>query len=199
MSMKLPIFLLKKMGVTIHYKGKLNSTGLIDPFCVELMDISKEMGWQFNFFDFDEKKDKMPLKGLIIGVHKNAEPFVFMLDKKGFLRNAFLLDQFNDDQDSTFFNHIKTQFAPTEFHISIIKLLKYIQKKYMANLEVWDEGEYWEKEDPGILKEKIDFLTEKINLLADALNTVEFEKGASAESVADKIEELLRKMNFRKS
>jgi len=187
------------MGITIHYKGKLNYTDLIDPFCEELVDISKEMGWHYDYFDFDKKKDKIPLKGLFIGVHKKAEPLIFMMDQSGFLRNAIMIEHFNDDDDTTYFNHTKTQFAPVDVHIAIIKLLKYIHKKYIANLEVWDEGDYWEKEDPVILKEKIDFLTEKINFLADALNSVEFEKGASAESVADKIEEVFRKMNFGKS
>ncbi len=187
------------MGVTIHYKGKLNSPDLIDTFCEELVDISKEMGWHYDYFDFDKKKDKIPLKGLFIGVHKKAEPLIFMMDQSGFLRNPIMIEHFNDDADTTYFNHTKTQFAPVEVHIAIIKLLKYIHKKYIANLEVWDEGDYWEKEDPFILKEKIDFLTEKINFLADTLNSVEFEKGASAESVADKIEEVFRKMNFGKS
>jgi hypothetical protein len=198
-SLKLVIFQTKKMGITIHYKGKLNSPDLINPFCEELMDISKEMGWHYDFFDFEKKQDKLPLKGLFIGVHKKAESLVFMIDQSGFLRNPIMIEPFSDGNDTTYFNHTKTQFAPVEVHIAIIKLLKYIQKKYMSNLEVWDEGTYWEKEDPIVLKEKIDFLTEKINFLADALNSVEFEKGASAESVADKIEDLLRKMDFGKS
>ncbi len=187
------------MGITIHYKGKLNSPDLINPFCEELMDISKEMGWHYTYFDFDKKKDKIPLKGLFVSTHKKAEPLIFMMDKEGHIRNAIFLDHFEEVDDTTYFNHTKTQFAPVEVHIAIIKLLKYIQKKYMANLEVWDEGTYWEKEDPIVLKEKIDFLTEKINFLADALNSVEFEKEASAESVADKIEDLLRKLDFGKS
>lgn len=32
------------MGITIHYKGKLNSTDDIDPFCEEMEDIAKSMG-----------------------------------------------------------------------------------------------------------------------------------------------------------
>lgn len=185
------------MGITIHYKGKLNSTDLIDPFCEEMEDISKSMNWKINSFDFNEK-DKTPVKGLFIGLHPESELLQFMIDKNGYLRNALMLEHYPHDNEMTFLNHTKTQFAPVEVHTAIIKLLKYIHKKYIGNLEVYDEGDYWEKEDPVILKEKIDFLAEKINFLADALNSVEFEKGTSPESVADKIEELLRKMNFGK-
>lgn len=186
------------MGITIHYTGKLNSTELTEQFCEEMEDISKSMNWKINSFDYHEE-DKTPVKGMFINPHPKAEVLQFMIDKNGYLRNALMLEHYPHDNEMTFLNHTKTQFAPVDVHIAIIKLLKYIQKKYMANLEVWDEGDYWEMEDPVILKERIDFLTEKINFLADALNSVEFEKGTSAESVADKIEEIFRKMNFGKS
>jgi hypothetical protein len=122
-----------------------------------------------------------------------------MMDQDGNLRNTIFLANFDEVHDTTYVNHTKTQFAPVDVHIAIIKLLRYIQKKYMVNLEVWDEGDYWEMEYSAILAGRIDFLNYKINFLADALNSVEFEKGTSAESVADKIEEIFRNMNFEKS
>ena len=39
---------------------------------------------------------------------------------------------------------VKTQFDSPDTHIWIIGLLKYLKKRYIANLEVRDEGEYWE-------------------------------------------------------
>jgi hypothetical protein len=64
-----------------------------------------------------------------------------MVDKKGFLRNPFMLEISKGDDEFTWFNHIKTQFAPVEIHVAVIKLLKYIQQKYISNLDVYDEGE----------------------------------------------------------
>ena len=186
------------MGVTIHYKGKLNSEDLIDPFCEEMEDIARSMEWEYNRFDFDKSKDEIPLKGLIIKPHKSAEPLQFMIDKSGNLRNVFLVKWLNDENESSFFNHIKTQFAPFDVHIAVIKLLKYLQQKYMLSLEVWDEGDYWQTGDAVLLKEKMDFLNEKMDQIKNVLHSIEFEEGSSAESVADKIEEILKKMNFRK-
>jgi hypothetical protein len=77
-------------------------------------------------------------------------------------------------------------------------LLKYIQKKYISNLDVYDEGEYWQTGDEKILKERIDFLNGAINHLSEVLNSIEFEKDISPESIADKIEEVLKNMKFRK-
>jgi hypothetical protein len=86
-------------------------------------------------------------------------------------------------------NFIKTQFAPVEIHIAVIKLLKYIQQKYISNLDVYDEGDYWQTgNDQKFLKGKIDFLNAAINHLENVLNSIEFEKDSSAESIADKNE-----------
>ncbi|GAB1451250.1 hypothetical protein MASR2M47_13060 [Draconibacterium sp.] len=185
------------MGITIHYTGKLNSTDLIDPFCEEMEDISRSMNWKINSFDYHEE-DKTPVKGLFIGPHPEAELLQFMIDKNGYLRNALMLEHYPYDNEMTFLNHTKTQFAPVEVHMAIIKLLKYIQQKYISNLEVYDEGDYWQTGDAALLKEKMDFLSEKIDLFGVALNSIPFDPKESAESIADKIEEVFRKMNFGK-
>jgi hypothetical protein len=80
----------------------------------------------------------------------------------------------------------------------VIKLLKYIQQKYISNLDVYDEGEYWQTGDEKILKRKIDFLNSVMDQLEDVLNTIEIEEGTRAESIADKIEEVLKNTKFRK-
>ena len=186
------------MGITIHYKGKLNSSDLIDDFCEEMEDISKSMKWKFNSFDYDEK-DKTPVKGLFISPHPKAELLQFMIDKNGYLRNALMLEHFQHDDDITFLNQIKSQFAPIDIHIAVIKLLKYIQQKYVTNLVVYDDGDYWQTEDTALLQEKMNFLSEKIDLFEVALNSIPFELNENEESIIDKIEEVFRKMNFRKT
>ena len=186
------------MGITIHYRGKLNSIDLIEPFCEELKNISIEIEWDYNCFDFDKTKDQIPLKGLFIKPHKSAEILQFMVDQSGNLRNSFLVEQVHDESASTFFNHIKTQYAPIEIHIAVIKLLKYLQKKYVCNLEVWDEGHYWETGNSEILIEKFRFLNEAMDQLEDVLSSIEIEEESTAMSVADKIEEILKNMKFRK-
>jgi len=60
------------MGITIHYKGKLNTPNLIEPFCEEVQDIARSMEWEYTVIG-PEKKDKNGLKGLIIKPHEKAE------------------------------------------------------------------------------------------------------------------------------
>jgi len=187
-----------KMGVTIHYKGKLNSADNIDSFCEEMEDIAKSMGWKHTVIDKFDKNDKTPVKGIIIRPHEKSESLQLITDQQGNLRNVFAFEFAGEDSELTYMNFIKTQFAPVEIHIAVIKLLKYIQQKYISNLDVYDEGDYWQTGDEKILKEKIDFLNGAINQLSEVLNSIEFEKDSSPESIADKIEEVLKKMHFRK-
>ena len=185
------------MGITIHYKGKLNSPGLSDAFCEELEDIAKSMEWEYNRFNFDEK-DETPVKGFFIGPKDKSEPLQFMIDKDGFLRNALLLERFPHTDKMTFLNHTKTQFAPIEIHIVIIKLLKYLQQKYISNLEVWDEGDYWQTGNAVLLKKKMYFLTEKMDQFAKMLESTPIERNVSTDSIIDKIEEILKKLGGAK-
>jgi hypothetical protein len=43
-------------------------------------------------------------------------------------------------------DYIKTQFAPTSIHITVIELLREVAPQFL-NLTVADEGEYWESGD----------------------------------------------------
>lgn len=181
------------MGITIHYQGTLNSTDLIDPFCEEVEDISRSMEWEYTIIE-EKNRDNMWSKGLIIKPHPSAEFLQFVVDKKGNLRNSFLLEFSSDDSKSSYFNHIKTQFAPLEVHITIIKLLKYLQQNYISNLIVYDEGDYWQTGNELILKEKMDFLNAKMDLMEDILSSTEFTEKDNSASVADKIEEVLKKL-----
>jgi hypothetical protein len=102
-----------------------------------------------------------------------------------------MLQFLGEEPDLTWYNHTKTQFAPIDVHIAIVKLMKYLQQKYIENLKVTDEGSYWDTGDADLLKKKMDFLNAKMDELAGLLETLEIEKNETAETLADKIEKLL--------
>jgi hypothetical protein len=181
------------MGVTIHFKGKLDDCGLIDSFCNEMEDIAKEMEWEYTRIDDITASDENPLKGVIVSPHKNSESLMLTVDSAGTLRNVFMMQFIEEYEDLTYHNFIKTQFAPVEIHIAVVHLLKYIRQKYMSNLDVTDEGSYWETSDAKLLREKIAFLTSIMDKLEGVLKTATFNKEDSVETVADKLEQLLSK------
>ncbi|WP_372949813.1 hypothetical protein [Mariniphaga sp.] len=180
------------MGITIHYQGKLNRPDLAKEFCEELEDISKAMEWKYSEITDEPDSKPFPLKGVVISPHEKSEPLVFTFDPEGNLRNAFMMRFADEEPELTWYNHTKTQFAPVDVHMAIVKLLKYLQQKYMDNLEVMDEGSYWDTGDEQLLKQKIDFLHAKMGELAGLLNTIEIEKEDTAETLANKMEKLIK-------
>ena len=186
------------MGVTIHYKGNLNSANDIDSFCKEMEDISKSMGWKHTVIDKFDNNDKTPVKGIIIQPHEKSESLQLIFDQQGNLRNVFAFEFAGKDSELTYLNFIETRFAPVEIHIAVIKLLKYIQQKYISTLDVCDEGKYWQTENATLLKDKFDFLNAKIAMSEDVFIRIEFKKDSTPESIVDKIEQVLKNTKFRK-
>lgn len=199
------------MGIAIKYKGQINSLELISPFIGELIDISKDMNWHYTVLDEDlsksntaklevkngsaEIKGHLPLKGIGITPHNDCESLSFFFDANRNIRDICLFtlsDGFKDLEYS--YVSIKTQYSPVEVHITIIKLLKYLKKKYLNNLEVIDEGEYWETEDKEHLEKKIEFLSLKIEMVSNILkkNLLNINENHSAEDLVDKIEKILK-------
>ena len=201
------------MGITIHFQGKLKSTQLINSFKEELIDISEIMNWECQAFDEDwskpataklsKKKDEfeivghLPLKGVQINIHPDSEPMSLYFDADGVLTDPIVMVLINEGKISkeNSYNSIKTQFAPPDVHISIIKLLKYLKKRYIPNLRVIDEGEYWESEDKDKLIEKMDFLKGKMDMVEGILSSIDPEiiSGCSPEQLAKILEERLKK------
>jgi len=77
-------------------------------------------------------------------------------------------------------------------------LLKYLKQKYISNLKVWDEGDYWQTADAHHLQEKFNFLNAKMEKFGDMLDSISFEENDNSKSIANKIEGVLKKMNLNR-
>jgi hypothetical protein len=88
---------------------------------------------------------------------------------------------------------VKTQFLSAEMHVMIIGLLKYIKEHHIPNLEVKDEGEYWETGNYPALEDKMRVIQEKIDYLSRELSSEYFGgmAGLSADEIAARIERLV--------
>ena len=178
------------MGITIYFKGKLNNPDHAAPIVQELEEIAGEMEWKYNII----KEDTDYFKGIAINPHAKSEPISFLFDKNGNTKDfrTLGLRKHKETMSEDNFVRIKTQYAPIDVHIAIIKLLKYLKKKYINDLRVIDDGCYWETEDKELLAQKISFLNEMMDKVANVLNTIKIEKNESKESIIEKIENALR-------
>lgn len=197
------------MGVTIHYRGRLNDVAQLGKLCDELADIAATMGWETTRLDDDWEQPadarlratptgthidgNLGLKGILMRSGGGAEPLRFCFDREGNLRcpvsMVLILDGTLDRKDV--WVSVKTQFASPELHVWIIGLLKYLKKRYVADLQVSDEGEYWETGDIRLLKKRMDFIGKKIEQLSTALSSPRFGNMSdmSADEIASRIEQ----------
>lgn len=200
------------MGITIHFQGSLKTTKMVNSLVDELIDISKSMSWQWNVLDEDWAKPStaklskesdeveiighLSLKGISINLHPNCEPLSLYFNSEGRLTNPMSIIFENEDKNKKDDDYcfVKTQFAPPEIHITIIKLLRYLKKRYIPNLKVIDEGEYWQSEDREKLVTKIAFLNKKMDEIGEVLSEMDMEtiENSSPEKLADILEDRLK-------
>lgn len=200
------------MGVTIHYRGRVADLQNVKTICDELAAIADKMNWRYTRLDEDWSQSAdaaievteqgsqitghLPLKGIGLTLKPKCETLQFFFDANGKLRDPISMVNVSegDLKPEDYWVSVKTQYAGPETHIWIIGLLKYLNKVYLPDLEVQDEGAYWETGNFEILKEKMDFVAEKIAAVNATLSRVT--KGHiesfSADEVASMIEALLR-------
>ncbi len=162
------------MGVSVHYKGRID-VNQIDSLCDELRDIAGSVGWAFTDVDDHEKS----LRGIILLPASEMEPIVFLFDSKGRIHS--LGDLIAGWKEGDFLcTAVKTQFAGSAEHIWLCGLLRHVQRSYMPEIEVTDEGGFWETGDRQELQRHIDFLDDMIKKFGSALEQ------ASMDTVLDK-------------
>ena len=190
------------MGITIHYKGRLNDNNLIEPFILEFEDIAKDMNWEYQILDEDLSEPNtayiengkingnLPLKGISINIHPDSETLSFYFDKDGNLRDLLSTALLSGEDLENSYSFVKTQFVPFQIHITIVKLLRYIKSKYINNITVVDESEYWTSNDELQLKNKFEFID---NRITEMVNDLESTSNDTLEVLLDKIEKLFKR------
>jgi len=199
------------MGVSIHYRGKLADIRKINVLCDELALISDKMGWACTRLEEDWSKPAdatievadhssqiighLPLKGIAFTINPKCELLQFFFDSNGYLHDPMSIVQISEGVMKTenSWVSIKTQFAGPAAHIWIVGLLKYLKDNYLSDFEVHDEGEYWETENFGTLKEKMNLINEKMDAVTGELSRVTGHhiERLSADDIASMIEALL--------
>ena len=204
------------MGVSIHYQGRINSINLLPVLVEEIGDIARSMGWPSVTLDDDWSipadaeltpggtiRGHLGLKGIQITPHPDAEPMDLFFDSSGYLRSPItmlmIINGTHNPENACV--SMKTQFSSPETHIWVIGLLKYLKKRYISNLHVFDEGACWDTGDRQLLEEKMGIINRALQFLSSSISSGRMGdlSGLSAEEIAERIEQLFknRKWNFR--
>jgi len=204
------------MGVTIHYRGTIDDPGRVGDLQRELADIAESIGWKWRAWDDDWSippsatlvhadghatiKGHLGLKGIDLIPGGTSEPLSFLFDAGGRLSSimhVILKCEGRLEPDEAWVS-VKTQFLSPDAHVWIIGLLKYLKKRYLANLEVSDEGGFWETGNREALEAKMRLLNDKLAWLSGELASARFADmaGLTAEDIVSRIEDFLRKKRW---
>lgn len=204
------------MGITIHYRGSIDALSLIEKLQDEVVDICQSMRWDYQVWNEDlnqpfdaslvhaptgaEIKGHIPLRGITVQTDPQNESLklLFNRDRK---MSDFITEimKHNGTFDKNFdWLSIKTQFGAVDAHIAIVKLLRYLKQHYISDLEVNDEGAYWETGDKEALMGKRGFLLGKISQVEQALSEIKFDHEPTREEILKTIDEAIKNVIKKK-
>lgn len=172
------------MGLTFHYSGSLRQDASLPELIEEVKDISEINGWKYQIFErqfsgSDFGKDSFDKKVYGINFHAlGSEPVWLCFLSNGRLSNPDLLQYYGgtekaNDRKNLYLLSTKTQYAGVSTHKLIIDLLRYLDKKYLADFKVYDEGQYWETGDEKILDEIARRFNAAVEIFGDAVQNNE--------------------------
>jgi hypothetical protein len=199
------------MGITIFYKGTLTDITRINEIISEVKDICQIMKWKYQESDDDwslpcdgalVKKGKhlkisgnLGLKGIGFQPHQHSEWVDLYFDNKGMIWTPVFKAMHTDEPDKMgCMNGVKTQFAPVNTHVAIVKLLRHLKNKYIHDLEVIDDGGYWESDNVETLEAARNSIFGAMDKLENALGSINSDvaESMSQDEFVDYIEKIFR-------
>lgn len=168
------------MGLTIHYSGRFNPSASLEEMINEVTDIVSVYQWPVFVFERAfglevDSKGQENLFGLCFtppGCETVWLCFLADYRMSGPAQLQFWGKRSGDyREDYLYALSTKTQYAGMQVHILIVKLLKYVEKKYLLDFQVYDEGEYWETGDEKIFEANFKRYTAIIDQVAHAFET----------------------------
>jgi hypothetical protein len=183
------------MGLSIHYSGYIKNTSLIEELMTEVTDICHSLAWTSQLI---REPNSDSINGILFAP-EGCEPIFLTFLPNGRmcspvnLMNRDIYEDNELDKELLYTTSTKTQFAGPDAHIAVIKLLRYMKEKYFSRFDLTDEGEYWETGDEKVLLArfaKYNFLLDAVSAALSELTTT---PGETPVSLADKIEEMLKK------
>jgi len=183
------------MGLSIHYSGTIKNISLVYDLIIEIADICNAFDWKYHVI---EKPNEFDLHGIIFSPPA-CEPLMFTFLPNGRMC-SFINLQHRDIYDGAEFkksliytSSTKTQFAGADAHIALIKLIRYLSEKYFKKFKLIDEGMYWETNDESISRKQFARYEIAMDMMEDGLKSMKSITGESAKSLAERIEEELKK------
>jgi hypothetical protein len=192
------------MGVTIAYRGRLADLARIEDFEDRLIDCALDLGalgqiWR----SWPDHNPERMVRGVILDLAPGQESTSLLLSPEGWLIG--LLD-IQDAEEGRLkeppWCFVKTQFGPVEGHVALVEMLAALKREFLPDLEVSDDGGYWETRDLAELVRRRSLTQGAIDGLAEGLRRHGLSREAAEdpsillrhiERVAEQVHRILRR------
>jgi hypothetical protein len=192
------------MGITIAYRGRLADLARIEDFEDRLVDNALEMGAQVRIWRSwaDDHPERM-VRGVILDLAPGHESTSLLLSPEGWLIGLTDIEDVEEGRLKELpWCFVKTQFGPVEGHVALVEMLTALKREFLADLEVSDEGGYWETCDLVELVRRRALTEQAIDGLAEGLRRHGLSREAAedpsillrhVERVAEQVHRILRR------
>ena len=171
------------MGVTIFYRGSLGELDRVEDFEDRVLDLALELGGQARIWrSTDDDNPRRTIRGVVLDLYPGQETTSLLISPEGWLIGLCEIEAAEKGElAEPPWCWVKTQFGPVEGHVALVEMLAALKREFMPDLEVRDEGEYWETRDLATLTAKIGYLQAAIDGMAEGLER----HGLSREAAED--------------
>lgn len=157
-------------SLTLHYFGRLRSLDALRELQEEFEEIARVSGWNYELVNetftveaaghvaarpekSPEPLRKLILRGIRLSVEGAASPLQATFDADGYLSHVYA-DATSVGRPVVHQVHAKTRIPRRDArtHRTLVRLLDYLKKRYVPNLEVIDPTGYWVSRDENVLK-----------------------------------------------
>jgi len=195
------------MGLSIHYSGSFRESAFLPKMINEVIDIVETCKWDYHVYekDFPNNIDTSNhynenIYGICFTPPECETVSLCFLSNKRMSSSAHLkfFGKTNDkpEQKYLYMLSVKTQFAGEEIHKFIIELFRYLKKKeYFENLEILDEGKYWETGDENLLHDIFKQYVDLLDSFSMAIKSAPLKKGESYEKYFMRLMEMIQNKN----
>jgi hypothetical protein len=171
------------MGITIAYRGRLADLTRIEDFEDRLIDLALEVGGLAQIWrSYTDRDSQRVVRGVILNLAPGLESTSMLVSPEGWLIGLTdIEDAESGELKEPAWCFTKTQFGPLEGHVAVVETLAALKREFLPDLEVSDEGGYWETRNVAELARRHSFLKKAIEGMAEGLRR----HGLSPEAAED--------------
>jgi hypothetical protein len=171
------------MGITISYRGRLADLSRVEDFEDRLVDLALDFGGQVQIWrSYADSQPQRMIRGVLLNLAPGQETASLLVSPEGWLIGLVDIEDAAEGRlTEPPWCFIKTQFGPLEGHVALVEMFAALEREFLPELEVNDEGGYYPTRDLAELRRRRALVQQGIDGLAEALTR----HGLSREAAED--------------